>query len=444
MRVGTLLLTLLIFGCSEPKKPVVDYGPLRLAISQEVAGCTVVGGERYGFATDLVDTIARRHNRPLKVATSQTTEELIEGLAEGRIDVAVVPRSDRVRFHRYPSEICYTTNYVLLQPSWSRLSAGTNATEAWRGKHILADCNFRLTESYAAMVKEGITFNQDHIEGTEMAQMVLRGEADAIICERSEAELLRFLHRNLVEVASIEQPCEVIFIFANKQLKAAFGEVVSDFSKTDEYAYMVDVYFGQTSIEERFTQLCYRPTRVLGGISVWDTLLKRISEQNGVDWRLMSAMAYHESRFRNDRISNRGAVGLMQVTPIVAEDLSIEEGYDLADPTTNATLAAKILCRYSRALGFGNFPTNDDHTAIVVASYNCGITRTLEAQRLAVESGGDKGSWADVSQVMSNMNDSEWVDENGCRLRRFRDAAITIAYTNGVMKLYNTYRNAID
>ena len=44
-------------------------------------------------------------------------------------------------------------------------------------------------------------------------------------------------------------------------------------------------------------------------ISVYDDLIRRISEQEGHDWRLMSAIAYHESRFTPDIVSRRGARG---------------------------------------------------------------------------------------------------------------------------------------
>ena len=37
-------------------------------------------------------------------------------------------------------------------------------------------------------------------------------------------------------------------------------------------------------------------------ISAYDDVIRHISEQEGNDWRLMSAIAYHESRFPHFRI----------------------------------------------------------------------------------------------------------------------------------------------
>lgn len=417
---------------------------ISLAISEDVAGYAVVGGEHYGFGVDIIDTLAKAMGRRLNVTPKLHTPAILESLKRGEIDIAIVPRSERVRLHDFPSESFYTTSYVLLMPSWTAGGADVYDAAMWRGKRLLTDSHFRNHATFKEFVQNGIVCDTARLDGIEMARRVVSGRAYALICERSEAELVRFLYRSLSEVTTIEEECEVILIFGSRKIKEEFTAQLSALATSEYYATLAELYFGERSIAERFTQLRYRPTRVVNGISVWDSQLRTIANQVGVDWRLMSAMAYHESRFRNDQVSHKGAVGLMQVTPIVAEDLGLDEGYDLADPSTNISLAARLLRRNSRALGFGNVPTTDDQTAIVVASYNCGITRTLEAQRLVVAAGGDGGSWSEISAMMTNMSNPEWMATSDYRMRRFGDAPITIAYTNAVMELYGTYRSAIN
>lgn len=43
-----------------------------------------------------------------------------------------------------------------------------------------------------------------------------------------------------------------------------------------------------------------------GGISVYDELFKEVCEREGYDWRLMSAIAYSESRFNPMLVSSKG------------------------------------------------------------------------------------------------------------------------------------------
>lgn len=419
-------------------------GEIRFGISSSVAGYAVVGGEHYGFASDVANAVVGTMGYNLQIMPRITTDSILGGLKRGNIDIAVIPCSERLTLHDFPAESFYTTDYVLLAPSWRVSANNTHLGDLWQGKRIAIEHHQCDHPTCKDLAQRGAILDTSCTDCVEMARRVIGGKADGLICERSEAELLRFLYRPLREVATTQDECEVILVFKNRALKSLFTSHLAEFSATDTYSYLAELYFGDKSISERFTQLRYRPTRVVGGISVWDEQLRNIAKQVGVDWRLMSAMAYHESRFRNDQVSHKGAVGLMQVTPIVAEDLGLDEGYDLADPTTNIWLAARLLRRSSRALGFGDFPATDDQIAIVVASYNCGITRTLEAQRLVVAAGGSGDKWEDIKQMMTNMSNPEWIATSDYKMRRFGDAPTTIAYTDAVMALYNTYRGTIN
>jgi membrane-bound lytic murein transglycosylase F len=73
-------------------------------------------------------------------------------------------------------------------------------------------------------------------------------------------------------------------------------------------------------------------------ISVYDDMMQRIGEEEGQDWRLMSAIAYNESRFMAHVVSKRGAVGLMQITPVVCRQFNVDKEH-LSDPETNIHLA---------------------------------------------------------------------------------------------------------
>ena len=46
--------------------------------------------------------------------------------------------------------------------------------------------------------------------------------------------------------------------------------------------------------------------------------------------------------------------------------------------------------------------------------------------------------------MMINMSNAEWIATSDYKMRRFGDAPVTIAYTEGVMELYSTYRLALD
>ncbi len=442
MLVALLGALCLVAGCSGGKH-TPECESLKVALGDDVAGYFVVGGEHYGFVTSVTDAVANIMGRRLTVTTSLSTEQLNGGLRSGDIDIAAIPSHHRVELHNYPSLSLYSTDYVLLMPSWAKVADTTEAIELCKGKRVATDKGFRChTQSFTTLEKVASHIDTAATDGHSLALRLLQGRCDAIVCERSEAKLVSYLYRNIREVASFNEQVDIKLIFANRQLKKIFQENLQSYTATEDYTAATELYFGDTSISKGFVQLTYRPTRVVGGISVWDKQLKSVATKVGVDWRLLSAMARYESGFRNDQVSNMGAVGLMQVTPIVAEEFKMED-FDLADPDTNILLAAKLLRKNSRSLGFGNFPTTDDGVAIMIASYHCGITRIMEAQRLARATGGSGDSWADVSAVLSSMGDVEWLRANECRMGRFNDHRITIAYTNLVLAAYQGYRQTM-
>jgi soluble lytic murein transglycosylase len=73
----------------------------------------------------------------------------------------------------------------------------------------------------------------------------------------------------------------------------------------------------------------------------YQNLIKKYAEQNQLDYNLLAALIYVESRFDNESISAKGAVGLMQLMPEtanwVAENLAQETFNlsDLKDPEQN-------------------------------------------------------------------------------------------------------------
>ena len=101
-------------------------------------------------------------------------------------------------------------------------------------------------------------------------------------------------------------------------------------------------------------------------ISSYDEMMRRIGEEEGQDWLLMSAIAYSESRFRSDLTSNRGAIGLMQIMPIVGRQFNINKE-QIADPETNIRLAGKLLRQIEKTLKIHPSTPANDRLSIILA-----------------------------------------------------------------------------
>lgn len=92
-----------------------------------------------------------------------------------------------------------------------------------------------------------------------------------------------------------------------------------------------------------------------------------IGEEHGVETRLVLAVAWQESRFRDKAVSPMGAVGVMQVLPSTADWLAGKMGlskYVLTDTWTSVRLGTFLLSRLSVKY--------DGDMDLVLSAYNGG------------------------------------------------------------------------
>ena len=173
-------------------------------------------------------------------------------------------------------------------------------------------------------------------------------------------------------------------------------------------------------------------------ISRFDNIMRKVGAEEGQDWRLMSAIAYSESRFIEDLKSNRGAKGIMQIRPVVARHFNVPvESID--DTETNIRLAGMLLAELDDMLRLPKSTPQSDRLSIILASYNAGIGHVLDARRLARREGANPNSWSDVSRYLALMSQPEYYEQEVVQSGRFTDSGQTLSYVREVMRKYEQY-----
>lgn len=174
-------------------------------------------------------------------------------------------------------------------------------------------------------------------------------------------------------------------------------------------------------------------------ISAYDELMQRIGEEEGQDWLLMSSIAYNESRFQNDLVSRSGAIGIMQIMPIVGKQFNVSKE-DMAEPETNIRLAVRLLEELEAMLKMPASTPQNDRISIILASYNGGIGHVFDARRLARNNGEDPNSWETVARYLRAKADPAVYESELVRYGRFTGSKQTEAYVKGVISRYDYYR----
>jgi membrane-bound lytic murein transglycosylase F len=173
-------------------------------------------------------------------------------------------------------------------------------------------------------------------------------------------------------------------------------------------------------------------------ISQYDPVIRQVASDRGYDWRLISAIANAESRFDHDVVSYAGAVGLMQVMPSVAQGFKVPRD-EMTDPLTNVKMGVGLLDQISGMLRFPRSISERDRLSIILAAYNCGPGRVLDARRLAVKYGENHNLWSVVSKYLRLLSDPAYFEDEVVRTGVFNGSGQTLGFVRKVLRYYDSY-----
>lgn len=121
-------------------------------------------------------------------------------------------------------------------------------------------------------------------------------------------------------------------------------------------------------------------------LSAYDKVIKATADSLSMDWRLIAAVVYHESRFHNEAQSARGAVGLMQIL-----SSRYSEEY-LLDPANNLRVGSCYLKRLQKM--YSSVAANPTESLkFALAAYNFGEAKVWRLIGQAQDAGEDASRW---------------------------------------------------
>jgi membrane-bound lytic murein transglycosylase MltF len=155
-------------------------------------------------------------------------------------------------------------------------------------------------------------------------------------------------------------------------------------------------------------------------------IFEKYGEQYGIDYLLVTAQGYQESRLDQSRRSAAGAVGIMQLLPSTAADPNVGIP-DVSDLESNIHAGVKYL-DFIRSRYF-NDPAiiEPNNTLFAMAAYNAGPARIRKLRAMAAEQGYDPNVWFDNVEIMAAQNIGRE----------------TVQYVANITKYYLAYRTSI-
>ena len=154
-----------------------------------------------------------------------------------------------------------------------------------------------------------------------------------------------------------------------------------------------------------------------------ETAFRNSAEEFDLDWLMIAAQAFQESRFRQNRRSPAGAVGIMQIKPSTAADPNVGIP-DISTIGNNVRAGSKYLRFVIDRYFSGDDIDEINRWLFGLAAYNAGPARITRLRREAAAEGYDPNVWFDNVEIIA-----------GRRIGRE-----TVTYVGNIYKYYVGYQ----
>lgn len=374
-------------------------GSIRVLTRNNAVSYFLYKGTQQGFDYELMKLFAKENGLRLDVIVPPDASDLIPWLLQGKGDVIAAQmtvtdaRREKVAF----SEPYAFADEVLIQKAGAPPIANPSELKG-QAVHVRRSSSYRSTLEKL----DGVTIVDapEDKETEQLIAMVGRGEIPLTVADSGIAAV-ELAYRNDVQ-ATLELKTEQPIAYAARPDSTALMTALNAFVKKHyrglEYNVLKKQYFeSKRTIDTAHTA----DTRATGSISAYDEIIKKRSQEYGLDWRLMASQAYQESRFDPKARSWVGAKGLFQVMPATGKEMGF---VDLEDPEQGAHAGVKYMHRL-----IGQFePTLPfkQRVRFSLAAYNAGKGHVDDARRLAAEMGLDPNRWfGNVEKAMLRLQD---------------------------------------
>jgi peptidoglycan lytic transglycosylase F len=230
------------------------------------------------------------------------------------------------------------------------------------------------------------------------------GQADYAIVDAREYSFARHLYPNVYVGFSLprSRPAQWLVRKSAPDLLARVNQFFTRLVSSGELAKLSAQASGDARKFEYTESLRFQEhiAARLGAFRGW---FEEAAAKSGIDWRLLAAIGYQESKWDPKAQSPDGALGVMMLTTDTAQAMGCS---DRTDARQNIFAGAKYFAEVREKIP-ARIP-EPDRTWLAVASYNVGYGHLEDARVLAQTRGKNPDSWVDVREHLPLLAQERW------------------------------------
>jgi membrane-bound lytic murein transglycosylase MltF len=381
------------------------------------------------FETALNAKLGTGHLTVLVQFVPMSRDELVPALLAGKGDVIManltVTRERQALVDFTEPWIAGVDEIVVTGPG----AAPVASIDALSGRNVFVRPSSSYHQSLVALnarfASEGkppvtLTPAPEELEDEDLLEMANAGLVDALVVDNHKAWFWQRVwpQLKLHPSAALRTGGEIAWAVRkdSPQLKAALNEFLATNGRASLTARMIfrryllnTQYVKGASAErerQRFTALA--------------ALFRRYGSQYNMDWMLMAAQGYQESRLDHAARSHVGAIGIMQIMPPTGKEMNVG---DITKLEANVHAGVKLMRHYVDRY-YAKEPMDElNKVLFAFAAYNAGPGRVRQLRREAATRGLDANVW---------FNNVE-------RVAAERIGRETVTYVSNIYKYYVTY-----
>lgn len=384
---------------------IKQHGRLRMLTLNNPASYFMWRGELMGFDLDLVRAFAKQNGLHVSVILKDDINQLIEALKNGEGDI--IAASLTKTQEREQQGLSFSRPYLKVSEqlvgrkgsdSIDDLSELENRVIGINPSTVFYQRLEQLKETYPNITIEktpGLT--TENLIDKMMNESFYATVADSHLLAIEQA------HReDLSVLMELNQQSDIAWAFRSDQPK--LREQLNRFIKKEYRGLFYNVTYNKYFKNSRRMK-AHKADRVTDNqqLSPYDHLIKPLAEKYSMDWRLLVAQMYQESKFNPKAKSFAGALGLMQVMPRTAREMGFK---DLHTPSQG--IEAGVTYMHWLEARFPGELDLQERIFFTLAAYNAGAGHVRDARRLAKQQGFDPNRWFDhVEKAMLMLSQPE-------------------------------------
>ena len=378
-----------------------------------LAGCdrsssTAPGPIRARGEFELASAFAARLRVKLLMYPVADERAMQAELAAGRADIAAcsltgTPEWSRVgagaaAYMRIPQLVVYQSHGVrprdTLQLETAKLAVRAGSPQE------------RILQHLKSTVAPSLQWEETAPSSADPVEDVDSGEAQYAITDAREFSFAHHLYPNVLVGFALpdERPVQWFVRRDAPQLLASVNAFFRELTASGRLAGLIQDSSGDTRpfAYEESREFQTHVAERLPRYRVW---FEQAATQSGLDWRLLAAVGYQESKWDPRAQSGDGALGVMMLTADTAQAMGIR---DRANPEQSIFAGARYLAQVREMIP-DRIP-EPDRTWLTVAAYNVGFGHLEDARIITQSLGKDPDSWAQVRERLPLLAQERWYE----------------------------------